>query len=114
MGHHQLSDKALIGCFALSGCLFMVTFYVLICRGSTHELSPTTATTKPCQCVWSLASWGIRTRRSGLSTWQKVVCVPPTVSHHCAGQDRPNLCVRNAFNEAVRFFKADHSIDLHV
>ena len=32
-----------------------------------------------------MASCGIPTRRSGLSTWQKVVCVPPPVSHHCAG-----------------------------
>jgi len=38
IGQYQLRDKALIGCFALSGCLFMGRFYVLICRGSTHEL----------------------------------------------------------------------------
>jgi len=38
IGHYQLRDKVLIGCFALSGCLFMGRFYVLICRGSTHEL----------------------------------------------------------------------------
>jgi len=37
-GHYQLREKALIGCFALSGCLFMGRFYVLICRGSTHKL----------------------------------------------------------------------------
>jgi len=84
IGHYQFRDKALIGYFSLSGCLFMGRFYVLICRGSTHELQPTRATTKPCQCVWFLASCGIPTRRSGLSTWQKVVCVPPPVSHHCA------------------------------
>ena len=35
--------------------------------------------------MWFLACCGIPTRRSGLSTWQKVVCVPPPVSHHCAG-----------------------------
>jgi len=38
IGHYQLTDKALIGCSALSGCLLMGRFYVLICRGSTHEL----------------------------------------------------------------------------
>jgi len=38
IGHYQLGDKALIGCFSLSGCLFMGRFYVLICRGSPHEL----------------------------------------------------------------------------
>ena len=38
IGHYQLRDKALIGCILLSGCLFMGRFYVLICRGSTHEL----------------------------------------------------------------------------
>jgi len=38
IGHYQLRDEALIGCFSLSGYLFMGRFYVLKCRGSTHEL----------------------------------------------------------------------------
>jgi len=104
IGHHQLEDKALIGCFALSGSLFMGRFHELICRGSTHELSPTTATTEPCQCVWVLSTCARPTRRSDLSTWYKVVCVPPPVSHHCAGAN-----VRAAVAGDERWPPLEHS-----